>query len=304
MSSFRVCPPEAGLSTRGAVTGNTATTTLSGLASGTYNFTVTVSGCTSPQSADVTIVSFITNLAASVVSQNNVVCNGSNNGSVTISATGGTGPYSYRLGTGLFQGSGIFTGLSAGSYSATVRDASMCENSVSFDITEPSPLTATYITVESTCPDVADGKVTLTPSGGAGPYRVLWEDGIEASNRTDLKAGSYDVIIIDVNNCSIQEEVIVAYNTDGACLQIQEIITPNNDGFYDTWKIRNIEMYPDAEVQVFNRWGEKVFNSRNLNANPWDGTFNGKLLPTDSYHFILYLKNGVKPITGTISIIR
>ena len=88
------------------------------------------------------------------------------------------------------------------------------------------------------------------------------------------------------------------------CLSVQEIITPNNDGYYDTWKIKNIEMFPNAEVHVFNRWGEMVFSTKNIPANEWNGTFNGKLLPTDSYHYVLYLNNGSDPISGVVTIIR
>jgi gliding motility-associated-like protein len=83
-----------------------------------------------------------------------------------------------------------------------------------------------------------------------------------------------------------------------------EIITPNNDGFNDKWKIRNIELFPDAEVLVYNRWGKLVFKTKNISDNEWDGTMDGKLLPTDSYHYILYLNDGSQPRSGVVSIIR
>ena len=63
-------------------------------------------------------------------------------------------------------------------------------------------------------------------------------------------------------------------------------------------------MFPNAEVHVFNRWGEMVFSTKNIPANEWNGTFNGKLLPTDSYHYVLYLNNGSDPISGVVTIIR
>jgi len=72
----------------------------------------------------------------------------------------------------------------------------------------------------------------------------------------------------------------------------------------DTWIIRNIDMFPNAEVFVFNRWGKRVFNTKNIPANAWDGTFRGKILPTDSYHYILHLNDGSEPRSGVISIIR
>ena len=57
--------------------------------------------------------------------------------------------------------------------------------------------------------------------------------------------------------------------------------------FNDEWRIRNIDLYPDAEVRIFNRWGKMIFSSKNLSDNPWNGTIGGKPAPTDSYHYIL-----------------
>ena len=96
---------------------------------------------------------------------------------------------------------------------------------------------------------------------------------------------------------------LVLTGTD-QCLEIPDIITPNDDGYNDTWKIKNIDLFPNAEVFVFNRWGKLVFNTKNISANPWDGTFKGRILPTDSYHYILHLNDGSKPRSGVISIIR
>ncbi len=56
--------------------------------------------------------------------------------------------------------------------------------------------------------------------------------------------------------------------------------------------LRMLTSIPNAEVFVYNRWGELVFHTKNLLANPWDGTSDGKQLPTDSYHYILNLHNG------------
>jgi len=97
---------------------------------------------------------------------------------------------------------------------------------------------------------------------------------------------------------------VIGYSGTFGCLEIPQVITPNNDGFNDEWRIRNIEMYPDAEVLVYTRWGKLVYRSRNISADPWDGRFNGRLMPTDSYHYILYLNDGSRPRTGVISIIR
>jgi gliding motility-associated-like protein len=86
------------------------------------------------------------------------------------------------------------------------------------------------------------------------------------------------------------------------CLTIYEIITPNGDGRNDTWRLRNAVLYPDAEIFVYSRWGKLVYHSRNA-GEEWDGTYNGKLLPNDSYHYVIHLNDGSEPRTGVISII-
>jgi gliding motility-associated-like protein len=107
-----------------------------------------------------------------------------------------------------------------------------------------------------------------------------------------------------MNGCQASLDVVVGVIGSEDCLKVNQIITPNNDGFNDTWKIENIDLFPDAEVFVFTRWGKLVFNTKNISANEWDGTFKGRLLPTDSYHYILHLNDRSEPRSGVISIIR
>jgi gliding motility-associated-like protein len=111
-------------------------------------------------------------------------------------------------------------------------------------------------------------------------------------------------VVTDLNGCAASTDVEVGFTGSETCLEVLEIITPNNDGFNDTWKIKNIDLFPNAQIFVYNRWGKLVFSSRNLSSDEWDGTFNGKALPTDSYHYILHLNNGSPTRSGVISIIR
>lgn len=82
--------------------------------------------------------------------------------------------------------------------------------------------------------------------------------------------------------------------------------SPNGDGIYDFFVIGNIEYYPNNNVQIFNRWGNKVFEAKNY-LNTWDGiaTEGGgsKLLPAGPYFYVIELNEpGIKPITGWIYI--
>src|SRR2546428_7230971 len=81
--------------------------------------------------------------------------------------------------------------------------------------------------------------------------------------------------------------------------------TPNGDGVNDTWEIPGIEKYPNAEVYVFNRYGEKMFYSNGYRENQrWDGRVNGKPVPTATYYFIIKPnKDQLKPFAGGVTIL-
>ena len=70
-------------------------------------------------------------------------------------------------------------------------------------------------------------------------------------------------------------------------------LSPNGDGINDTWNIQGLEDYPNASISVFDRWGKKLFFSTSA-SEPWDGTFDGKELPTADYYYIIELDNGEK----------
>ncbi|HZY24232.1 MAG TPA: gliding motility-associated C-terminal domain-containing protein, partial [Bacteroidales bacterium] len=157
---------------------------------------------------------------------------------------------------------------------------------------------------KASCHDQPDGSISISVTGGTNTYNYIWDDGITTDNRANVKDGSYSVVVTDANGCAASANVEVGVSGSDNCIIVQEIITPNNDGFNDTWKIKNIDLFPNAEVFVYTRWGKLVFKSKNLSANEWDGTFKGKLLPADSYHYILDLHDGSKKRSGVISIIR
>lgn len=84
---------------------------------------------------------------------------------------------------------------------------------------------------------------------------------------------------------------------------INNAFTPNGDGLNDTWIIKNIEDFPNSVVQIFNRYGTPVFYSVSY-PKSWDGKSNGADLPVGTYYYIIDLKNGDKPASGWVAIIR
>lgn len=97
---------------------------------------------------------------------------------------------------------------------------------------------------------------------------------------------------------SDQVEIIVLKE-----LNFANSFTPNKDGVNDTWEIRNLEFFEDTEVTVYNRWGAAVFESKNA-SKTWDGTNNGRLVPSGAYYYVIDLKDGSEALTGSVTVLE
>ncbi|SFE06436.1 gliding motility-associated C-terminal domain-containing protein [Chitinophaga sp. CF118] len=86
-------------------------------------------------------------------------------------------------------------------------------------------------------------------------------------------------------------------------VKVPNVFSPNGDQINDRWEIPNLSDYPGCTVEVFNRYGQRVFNSLGYET-PWDGRSNGKLLPLATYYYIIKLKNGFAPLSGSITILQ
>jgi gliding motility-associated-like protein len=114
---------------------------------------------------------------------------------------------------------------------------------------------------------------------------------------------TYIVTVTDTNGCINTATVSIDVLNDFH-LVVYNVITPNDDGYNDTWIIDNIWAYPNAEVIIFNRYGMEVFRGTNY-ANDWDGTYNDKDLPDGAYYYVV-LSPDHKDIIykGAINLIR
>ncbi|WP_183579965.1 gliding motility-associated C-terminal domain-containing protein [Mucilaginibacter sp. X5P1] len=92
-------------------------------------------------------------------------------------------------------------------------------------------------------------------------------------------------------------------NVVAAGLIIPNTFTPNGDGINDTWNIKYIENYPNCTVDIFNRYGTKLFTSIGYPI-PWNGKYNGANLPVGTYYYIINPGNGQNTVSGYVAIIR
>ena len=84
---------------------------------------------------------------------------------------------------------------------------------------------------------------------------------------------------------------------------IPNTFTPNGDGVNDTWNIANLNYYPNCVVNIYDRWGQKVFTSIGY-GSAWDGRYKGLPSPVGTYYYVINLENGLKPLSGYVAVIR
>jgi gliding motility-associated-like protein len=150
--------------------------------------------------------------------------------------------------------------------------------------------------------------VILTGNGGAsynwsGPQGAFSTDQIVTLTSMAInQSGWYQVIVTDSNGCLGYDSTYISVENNADCLFIPDLITPDLDGHNDTWEIIGLENFQNAEVEIYNRWGNLVYYSSPYN-NDWDGSVNkgatidgkdGKV-PVGTYFYIIKLNQDDKP---------
>ena len=282
-----------------------ATQNISGLKAGTYTVNISDNfGCTASQTFHLTQPNKLGMNITVFENLNgyNVKCAGDMTGYIDINPFNNVGKVEYLWSDGLFGKSR--NNLPAGSYNVIITDSNGCYSDSSVTLIEPVPLKIRFLVEQPFCTDMADGVIWAEASGGiVGNYSYLWEDNSTGRSLKNIKAGVYELTVEDRSGCVVRDSVKVEPQNK-SCLIIPNAISPNYDLINDVWNIGNIELYPNAEVKIFNRWGNNVWSSEKGYPRPWDGTRNGRELPIDSYHYIINLNNGEKPIIGTITIVK
>jgi gliding motility-associated-like protein len=131
-------------------------------------------------------------------------CPGANNGSITIQAQSGSGPYQYSLNGGAFQPGNVATGLAAGSYSVVLKDGAGCTSApIDVTVSAGTALLATTTTTNASCSGVNNGIIIVTPTNGSGPYQYKLDGGTAQSDSTflNVSAGPHTIIVSDGAGC-------------------------------------------------------------------------------------------------------
>ncbi|ALJ01036.1 gliding motility-associated C-terminal domain-containing protein [Rufibacter tibetensis] len=149
--------------------------------------------------------------------------------------------------------------------------------------------------------------ITLRGSGAAGAT-YTWSPATGLSNpnvanpvATPTVTTTYTLTVSNGDqDCVATDEVTI---TVIPRIRIVNTFSPNRDGINEFWEIENIQNFPEATVEIFNRYGAQVFKSNGY-SQPWDGTHNGNPLPLATYYYIIRLNKNEKPFTGSVTIIK
>lgn len=173
-----------------------------------------------------------------------------------------------------------------------------------------SPVTVHPYPVVDAGPDrfvLEGGIITLEPVVTGNDLNYLWIPDLHFSGSNAVKNPvvrgvedqTYRLTVTARGGCQATDDVFVKVLKMPV---IPNIFSPNGDQINDTWVIGYLESYPGCVIQIYNRYGQLV--RRFVNYTPWDGKINGKDAPVGTYYYIIEPKNGRKPITGFVDIIR
>ena len=177
--------------------------TFTGLRAGSYRvFILDDAGCAGVTDA---IIVGEQSVITATYNITDAACFATYTGSIEIIASGGTTPYTYRLGTtGAYVSNNIFTGLRAGSYRTYIEDANGCSINSSVIVNQPTAVTATASKTDVSCIGGNDGSITVNGAGGTSPFTYRFgTSGAYSSVNTfnNLKKGSYRIFTKDANDC-------------------------------------------------------------------------------------------------------
>ena len=131
------------------------------------------------------------------------------------------------------------------------------------------------------------------------PNTYLSSDSVPYPVAQPLTDITYTLLLTGLSGCSVSQSTLVKIEK----LEVPNAFSPNGDGINDTWDVAFLKNYPLCSVQIFNRYGQEVFNSIGY-SKPWDGKLNGQLLPLGAYYYLIKINAVTKPLSGSVLIIR
>jgi hypothetical protein len=260
-----------------------------GMGVGTYTLALSdKNGCSQTGTVTITTPAAPT---ANITSSLNVYCFGACTGSATVTASGGTSPYTYNWSPAGGNTSHP-TGLCANQYTVVVMDHNGCSASCNVNITQNAALAATHSSTPASCNTCANGTATLTATMGNSPYTYSWSP-TNATTATDtgLAPGTYTCCVTDAAACQVCDYAItVAYSTGIVELENELSFQAYPNPFSNSFQIEINGTMEEGEIILYNMLGEELQHQQ-LQAKHLEVNTAG--LPGGMYLVFLKTKQGV-----------
>ena len=169
-----------------------------------------------------------------------------------------------------------------GTYSVTVTTPFGCKTTEVFEVIESQAANIEFTEVM----DFSDpNNITVTVKGiGNYLYQIDDQEPQESNFFENVALGYHTLTIIDLNGCAeVTKEIVV--------IDAPKFMTPNGDGYFDTWHISGVETLPGTAIDIFDRYG-KLLKQISSSTGGWDGTFNGLEMPAADYWYIARVRKG------------
>lgn len=232
---------------------------------------------------------------------NIVSCQGGADGNILVDIFGGNPTYTTEWSNGATTQD--LLNVPSEIYQLNVVDMKGCSDSIIIDISQPDSIIIDFEYDQISCIDNFDGVAYAYPNGGNGGYDYSWSNGTLSFDNPGLSNEWYSVIVTDILGCTGVDSVFITKDNIG-CVSPVTAFTPNGDYYNDFWNIDNMELYPEADVQIFNKWGNLIFRHTGL-YEPWNGTMNDNPAPSEVYYWIINLNVPDREVLkGIITIVR
>jgi len=152
----------------------------------------------------------------------------------------------------------------------------------------------TVVTFRPTAPQAADLTFRWTPAGDFADPSLFNQTLVAQQDAT------YTLTATSLQGCTATDKLMVSVQGN---IHVPNAFTPNGDGLNDTWGIPGLARYPDCKVEVFNRYGQPVYQSAGY-SSPWNGRQRGVLLPMGTYIYVIRLQKDSQPITGELTLLK
>ncbi len=183
------------------------------LSPGDYNVTISGGNGCNTIIENITIGTSSASIGVFTREVQNVSCHGAEDGLVVVEVEGGAPPFQFNWAVGVardevFENRDTLRGLAEGQYEVTVTDNNGCVTSTDFAVFQPNKVTINISTNLPSCQSSFDGAINIQTLGGNPPYQYQWSNGRTTSNNQNLSFGSYEVTIIDNNDCILISDPI------------------------------------------------------------------------------------------------